>query len=138
MLAILSWGESSSVWSSISGITLYGYLAQPKHHLERFYRRCRKYGVHLADDPLDMTAGDHPEDYATIPVPWSLVHPLIPDNLVRADVSQLEKLQSASTPCFVDTPSFGYQIRNKPQHDLVEKIVDSSLGPALKCADESR
>jgi hypothetical protein len=129
-LPLILLGNDVTTWRSVKSVLLYHYLAEPQAHLDRFRMKCARYGVQVAEDigRLDCYG---PEAYRDIPVPFAVVHPNIPANLLRADTQQIRELAEKAGIAVITTPESGYDINTNPQKTLVRKAIDRDLLPLV-------
>lgn len=134
ILHLLEIPPTDPAWSCVSRVVLYSYLAKPHEHLVRFRRKARRYGVRLADDLGDLRKVC-PKQYAKLPVPLGIVHPVTPTSIRRASLQELEELRQTVHPFAVSTPKIGYRIANQAQTKSVETVVTHDYLPMLRGLD---
>lgn len=122
--------EKEEFWRKIEGVILYGYLAKPLHHIERFEKKAKKYGVNVQYG-LEDIEGINSSLYARIPVPFYVIHPLNRINLLRATKTQLDELKMNGNPSLIATPKKGYEILNSSQYESVSRIVKDHFNPII-------
>ena len=127
---ILSLTKKQEFWINIEKIILYGYLAAPADHIDRFTKKAKKYGVkvHVTRDEVTRFT---PSIYSEIPVPFYVVHPLSGINLSRANKIQLDELNIKGNPKLILTPEKGYEILDLGQNAMTSSIVINCFNPIL-------
>jgi len=127
---LLSLVQEKKFWDGVEKIILYGYLARPTDHTERFIKKAKKYGV-KGQFSRDEIAEFHSHIYSDIPVPFFVVHPLSVTNLARANKSQLDELMKNGNPELILTPEKGYEILDIAQDSAVSSIVTDCFNPII-------
>lgn len=130
MLALLQIPPTDGFWRRIDRVVLYAYLANPILHLERFHQKARRFGVHVDSHPEDLSAFGPPK-YATIPVPFAVIHPRDRLNQLRATDEDVEALLCAAHPFRFVRPDTGYDIDDEPQHRRIADTVAQIIQPLL-------
>ncbi|MCC7389434.1 MAG: hypothetical protein IT431_11765 [Phycisphaerales bacterium] len=131
MLPLLTLKGTDPMWRSVQDAVLYGYLAQPAKHLDRFRRKAERYGVRFSE-AVEQSGEFTVDRYAEIPVPLSLVHPQISENLRRASLDEVELLSRVGRLVQTRTPAEGYAIDDMPQESLVYGVCQSEILPLLE------
>lgn len=127
---ILSLTKKQEFWVNIEKIILYGYLAEPEHHIDRFTKKAKKHGVKVQFTRDEVTRFT-PSIYSEIPVPFYVVHPLSGINLSRANKVQLDELNIKGNPKLILTPEKGYEILDLAQNSMTSSIVRDCFNPIL-------
>lgn len=127
---ILSLTKKQEFWVNIEKIILYGYLAAPADHIERFTKKAKKYGVKVQFNRNEIIRFT-PGIYSEIPVPFYVVHPLSGINLSRANKVQLDELNIKGNPKLILTPEKGYEILDLAQNSMTSSIVRDYFNPIL-------
>lgn len=130
MLPLIELNRRGYNWSGVKQIILYGYLANPVAHFERFLRKGRRYGVRI-NQSREQLPSFPPAEYAALPCELIVVHPRIPNNLYRASIEDVLDLVRIAHPRSFYLPDFGYAISDHPQKSKVDLIVTSFIAPYL-------
>ncbi|MBL7184773.1 MAG: hypothetical protein ISS70_00480 [Phycisphaerae bacterium] len=130
MLPLIELNRRGYNWSGVKQIILYGYLANPVGHFERFLRKGRRYGVRI-NQSREQLPSFPPSEYAALPCELIVVHPRIPNNLYRASIEDVLDLVRIAHPRSFYLPDFGYAISDHPQKSKVDLIVTSFIAPYL-------
>lgn len=116
--------NNSEMFNKISKIILYGYLAHPERHLQRFSKKAKKYNVNFNVTKRDLTKYKI-SDYEKIKDILYIVHPLVGINLSRANQDELGEIEQVLGENRVFTPAIAYEIADLKQQDKIAYICDN-------------
>jgi len=126
MYPLLHLASDANLWKNIQRIIIYGYLANPEIHINRFLEKASNFNVRLNEKYLDSKRLSI-ADYEKLPIPYVLIHPTILSNRIRATSDELKTFKNTRQLEAIHEPDFGYNIANFRQKKSVSNIVSSYI-----------
>ena len=111
-------------FSNVKNVVIYGLLAQPIDHLERFRKKSKYYGRYFdTTAQLSFIENFNERSIGIIPAHVHVVHANTKINSIRANNEQLRAVSKLPNVVDVFKPTTGYEIQDRPQLPAVDFIV---------------
>ena len=129
LYAVLQAVRTGESFQDLKSIIVYSYLHDPARLFPTTRRKMRRLNIRFSDKIFEQIPG--PARVGELAIPMSIVHPTTARSLQRASIEDVRRFARVVNANSVEFPKYGYNFSNKPQSEVIEKIVSKYYLPYL-------